>query len=259
MGNSLVSIVTPSYNSSAFIIETIKSVCSQTYRNWEMIIVDDCSTDNTVEVIENYIKENNENRVRVLINQKNSGAAVSRNRAIKEAKGKWIAFLDSDDLWEPFKLEEQISFMEKNGYHFSNTYYKQIDDWGNPLNKVVVSPKKISKMMMQCFCWVGCLTVIYDAEYVGLIQISDLKKRNDYAMWLKVIEKCNCYCYPKVCASYRVRQGSISRVSIPTLIKHHKILFKSIYNCSSFKATLFTLNNIFWGIIKKVFFIKHVK
>ncbi len=259
MSNELVSIITPTYNSSDYILLTINSVITQTYKNWEMLIVDDCSTDDTVKKIKVFIEENNETRIRVFTKDKNSGAAVSRNRAIREAKGRWIAFLDSDDIWEPFKLEEQVSFMEKNGYHFSNTYYSQIDDYGNSLHKTVISPQKITKLKMVCFDWVGCLTVMYDADYVGSIQIPEnIKKRNDYAMWLMVIEKCDCYCYPKVCAHYRVRQGSISRVSIPTLIKHHVILFKSIYECSSFLAWIYTINNIFWGTIKKVFFVKRI-
>lgn len=256
MGSDLVSIITPSYNSSLFILETIRSVVAQTYEKWEMIITDDCSTDDTVDLIREYIKEHNETRIKLLENEENSGAAASRNRAIREAKGKWIAFLDSDDLWEPYKLEKQIAFMEQNEYHFSNTYYSQIDSEGKPNGITVKSPLRISRLMMISFDWIGCLTAIYDADYVGLVQIPDnIKKRNDYALWLKVIEKCNCYCYPEICAHYRIRQGSISRVSIPTLIKHHVILFKSLYGCSSFRAGLYTLNNVFWGTIKKLFFV----
>ena len=105
--NELVSIITPSYNTAKFIGKTIESVQNQTYQNWEMIIVDDCSTDNTDEVIDGYLSDQ---RIKYIKNEKNSGAAVSRNRALRETKGKWIAFLDSDDLWSPKKLEKQISF-----------------------------------------------------------------------------------------------------------------------------------------------------
>lgn len=260
MSENLVSIITPSYNSASFILKTIDSVVKQTYLNWEMIIVDDCSTDNTVEVVNNYIEENDEKRIKVFVNEKNSGAAYSRNRAIREAKGHWIAFIDSDDLWDSFKLEEQIMFMKNNNYHFSNTYYRQVGDNGDDLHRFVISPKKMGKQMIKNYCWLGCLTVIYDASYVGLIQIPDnIKKRNDYAMWLKVAEKAKCYCYPKICASYRIRSGSISRVSKRKLLKHHQVLFKSIYNCSTFKADIYTLNNMFWGTIKKFFFVKKSK
>ena len=258
MIKDLVSIVTPSYNSSKFIIETINSIISQTYTNWELLIVDDCSTDDTVEVVRTYISEHKENRIRVFVNEKNSGAAFSRNKALREARGKWVAFLDSDDLWMPHKLEEQLDFMKANDYHFSYTYYIQIGEDSKPNGKMLIGPKHVSKPMLNCFDWMGCLTVMYDAELVGPVQIPDtIMKRNDYALWLKVIEHADCYCYQKVCAKYRIRQGSISRVPITTLIRHHIIMFMSLYGCSHSKAMLYTVNNIIWGLLKKLFYIRH--
>lgn len=171
--NNLVSIITPSYNTAKFIGKTIESVQTQTHRNWELIIVDDCSSDNTDEVVADYL---NDDRIKYIKNEKNSGAAISRNRALREAKGKWIAFLDSDDLWLPEKLERQICFMEKNGYHFSYTNYEEIDENDWPINVKVSGPKRINKHGMYNYCYPGCLTVMYDAEYVGLIQIRDIKK-----------------------------------------------------------------------------------
>ena len=137
----LVSIIMPSYNTAAYIKESIQSVLNQTYTNWELIIVDDCSTDSTDEVLET-IKDS---RIRYFKNDKNSGAAVSRNKALREAKGQWIAFLDSDDLWMPEKLEKQIYFMESNGYAFSYTSYEEIDIEGNKTGIRVTGPKKITK------------------------------------------------------------------------------------------------------------------
>ena len=183
----LVSIIMPSYNTAAYIKESIQSVLNQTYTNWELIIVDDCSTDSTDEVLET-IKDS---RIRYFKNDKNSGAAVSRNKALREAKGQWIAFLDSDDLWMPEKLEKQIYFMESNGYAFSYTSYEEIDIEGNKTGIRVTGPKKITKTGMFNYCWPGCLTVMYDAMKVGIIQIEDIKKNNDYAMWLKVCKKAN--------------------------------------------------------------------
>ena len=127
MEEELVSIIMPSYNTGKFIKETINSVISQTYSNWELIIVDDCSTDNTDEILKNI----NDDRIIYLKNEKNSGAAVSRNKALREAKGRWMAFLDSDDLWVPQKLEKQIKFMKGNGYYFTYTNYSEIDENGN--------------------------------------------------------------------------------------------------------------------------------
>ena len=145
--NELVSIIMPSYNTGKFIQETLDSVFAQTYTNWEIIIVDDCSTDNTDEIVGAIQDE----RIRYFKNEKNSGAAISRNRALCEARGKWIAFLDSDDLWHPTKLEKQIRFMEENGYHFSYTNYVEVDDDGNALGSLWTGPRKISKLAMYSF------------------------------------------------------------------------------------------------------------
>ena len=220
--NGLVSIIMPSYNTANFIGETIKSVLEQTYKNWELLIVDDCSTDNTDEVVARY----NDERITYMKNLKNSGAAVSRNKALNVARGKWIAFLDSDDLWYSTKLEEQIKYMEKHNYAFSYTSYREIDENGVENGVEVTGPKRITKIGMYRYCWPGCLTVMYDAEKVGTVQIADIKKNNDYAMWLKVIKRANCYHYDKVLAQYRKRSGSISNHGYLKLIKWHYKLFK---------------------------------
>ena len=137
--NDLVSIIMPSYNTSNYIEASIESVRHQTYENWELIIVDDCSTDDTDEVVRPFLSDR---RIRYLKNEQNSGAAISRNWALREAKGKWIAFLDSDDLWLPEKLEKQVAFMEQNGYHFSYTNYEEIDMAGEKTGVRVTGPKR---------------------------------------------------------------------------------------------------------------------
>lgn len=249
----LVSIVMPSYNTEKFIAESIESVLAQTYPHWELIIVDDCSTDNTDAVIEPYLKDS---RIRYLKNQRNSGAAVSRNYALREAKGKWIAFLDSDDLWTPDKLEKQIAFMEQNGYHFSYTNYIEIDESSVPNGKVVTGPKRITKQGMHNYCWPGCLTVMYDAETVGLIQIADIKKNNDYAMWLKVCKKAVCYLLDENLGKYRKRSGSISNHSYTKLIKWHYKLFRVCDDKSPIASAVCTMVNLVFGVYKKIFYVK---
>ena len=251
--NELVSIIMPSYNTGRFISDTINSVLSQTYTNWELIIVDDCSTDNTDEVVNPFLTDT---RIKYLKNEKNSGAAVSRNRALREATGKWIAFLDSDDLWLPEKLEKQIEFMEKNGYSFSYTNYTEIDEDSASNGVYVTGPKKISKTGMYNYCWVGCLTVMYDAEKIGLIQIKDIRKNNDYAMWLKVIKKERCYLFDEVLAKYRKRSGSISNHSYITLVKWHYQLFREAEEKNPVVAFIYMTRNIFFGIIKKIKYVK---
>ena len=252
--NELVAIIMPSYNTQKFIEETLDSVLAQTYTNWELIIVDDCSTDNTDEIVSPFLSDS---RIIYIQNEKNSGAAVSRNRALREAKGKWIAFLDSDDLWTPDKLEKQIAFMQSNGYCFSYTNYSEIDESSEPLGKTVTGPKKITKTGMYNYCWMGCLTVMYDVEKIGLIQIEDIKKNNDYAMWLKICKKANCYLLDEDLARYRKRQGSISNHSYISLIKWHYRLFRFTDNKDPLTASVCTIRNLIFGFLKKVIYTKN--
>lgn len=251
--NELVSIIMPSYNTAKFISETIESVLAQTYTNWELIIVDDCSTDDTDAVVRPYLADG---RIRYIKNEKNSGAAVSRNRALREAKGKWIAFLDSDDLWLPEKLEKQIAFMEQNNCRFSYTNYIEIDENSVPNGRSVTGPKKITRHGMYNYCWMGCLTVMYDAETVGLVQIADIKKNNDYAMWLKVCEKADCYLLEETLAKYRKRSGSISNHGYTKLIKWHYKLYREAEKKNSIVSAALTIRNLFWGVWKKIKYVK---
>ncbi len=250
----LVSIVMPSYNTGKFIAKSIESVRNQTYPHWELIIVDDCSTDDTEAVVKSFDDE----RIIYIKNEGNKGAAVSRNRAIEIAKGKWIAFLDSDDLWHPEKLEKQIFFMEKNQYHFSYTEYCEIDENGKELGKHVTGPQKVTKGKMYSYCWVGCLTVMYNAEVVGKIQIQDIRKRNDYAMWLQVIKKANCYLLKENLALYRKRSGSISNTSYIKLIRWHYMLFRVCDGRNALASLMFAFGNIVFGVFKKLYYVRRV-
>ena len=250
----LVSIVMPSYNTAEYIDKSIDSVLSQSYPYWELIIVDDCSTDNTDEVVGKYLSDS---RIRYLKNEKNSGAAVSRNYALREAKGKWIAFLDSDDLWEPEKLEKQLGFMIENDYKFTYTDYK-IKLNGEWLPFVYTGPNKVTKFKMKNYCYFSTITVIYDREYVGLIQIENVRKNNDYAMWLKIIEKAQCYRYPECLSSYIKHEGSISSGSKMKLIKHHYILWTVAEGKNPISAIFLTLRNLFFGVVKKLKYKVHI-
>lgn len=260
--SGMVSIIMPSYNTGKFIAETIDSVIRQTYTDWELIIVDDCSTDDTLEVL----KSNSlidclpgaggdgihKSRIKLFCNEKNSGAAVSRNRALRGARGKYIAFLDSDDLWAPDKLEKQIRFMEENGYAFTYTKYSEIDESGNSLGVTVGGPKHIGKTGMFNYCWPGCLTVMYDREVVGEIQIADIKKNNDYAIWLKVIRKAKCHLLDENLASYRKRSGSISRHGYLALVKWHYKLYREAEGMNPISSLWITGRNLAFGVYKKV-------
>ncbi len=256
MANNLVSIVMPTYNCGRFIAESINSVLEQTYTNWELLIVDDCSSDNTAEVIASF----KDLRIHYQCHERNSGAAVTRNTALRMAKGHYIAFLDSDDLWEPSKLEKQIQFMEQNGYEFSYTKYQEIDNDSNPTGVIISGPKHVTKAGMNAFCWPGCLTVMYDASKVGLIQIEDIKKNNDYAMWLKVCKKADCYLLDENLAKYRRgRSGSISTHSISTMIKWHYRLWHEAEKKNEVSSLWYTIINLICGFYKKLRYVKKIK
>ncbi len=255
--SGLVSVIMPSYNTAEYISASIASVQEQTYTDWELIIVDDCSTDNTDEIVKPFLSDK---RIKYIKNETNSGAAVSRNRALREAKGKWIAFLDSDDLWLPMKLERQISFMKNNGYHFSYTNYIEMNEDSVPNGRRITGPKKITKHGMYNYCWPGCLTVMYDAETVGSVQIADIKKNNDYAMWLMICKKAVCYLLDETLAIYRRnRTGSISSHSVKMMIRWHYILFRKVEKQNRMFAVFNTARNMVFGFYKKKRYVKKVQ
>ena len=252
--NELVSIIMPSYNTAEYISDSIKSIQSQTYKNWELIIVDDCSTDNSMEVIRSF----NEPRIKLLQNEKNSGAAISRNYALREARGKWIAFLDSDDIWVPEKLEKQIRFMQKNNYAFTFTDYRICFN-GKWMPYINTGPNVINKRRMYDYCYLSTLTVMYEREKIGLIQIADLRKNNDYAMWLQAIKKSNAYRLPECLSFYIKHDGSVSSGSKAKLIKWHYKLFRDGLGKDPVVSAVLTFNNVVHGVWKKMYYKKPVK
>ena len=176
---------------------------------------------------------------------------------MREARGQWIAYLDSDDLWMPEKLEKQIHFMETNGYAFSYTNYEEIDVNGNKTGVRVTGPKKITKTGMFNYCWPGCLTVMFDANKIGLIQIEDIKKNNDYAMWLKVCRKANCYLLDEILGQYRKgRVGSVSTHSIKTMIGWHYKLYHEAEQMGKIQSLFNTGRNLIFGFYKKKRYVK---
>ena len=254
MKNDLVSIIMPTYKCGHFIEESIKSVQAQTYQKWELIVVDDCSGDDTIGIVLEIKK--NDDRISLYQNGANSGAAVSRNTALRHAKGRWIAFLDSDDLWEPTKLEKQIKFMEANGYAFSYHKYKEIDEQDNELGVLVSGKPHVNRFDMFSCCWPGCLSVMYDASKIGLIQIRDIKKNNDTAMWLKVIRKADCYLLPETLGKYRRRANSITPKPIWQRIWAHYPLFRVAERMSPISATFWVVMNVFGNAYKKWKYVK---
>ena len=247
----LVSIIMPNYNSEKYVQTTIQSVLDQTYQNWELIFVDDCSTDNSL----NLVRAFNDERIKIFQNESNSGAAVSRNYALRLAQGKWIAFLDSDDLWQPEKLEKQLSFMVENDYDFTYTNYRVCDN-GTWENFIRVAPKKVTRKKLYNYCYFSTITVVYNREKIGLLQIPDIKKRNDYALWLVALKRCDAYLCPDIMSYYIRHTGSLSTVPIKILVKYHYQVFRKVLGHNAILSALMVINNLFHGFIKKNFYKK---
>lgn len=209
MKSNLVSIIMPSYNASKFIGESIESVLNQTYQNWELLITDDCSKDTSIDLIESYVKK--DDRIKLFVLSYNSGAAVARNNSISQAKGKYIAFLDSDDIWSSTKLEEQIAFMEHHSLPFSFTAYDQMTEEGVVLNKIINVPKEISYHGYLKNTIIGCLTVVINRDIVGEFEMPNIKTSQDMATWLLVLKRgYKAYGFNKNLATYRLVGNSNS-------------------------------------------------
>ena len=250
----LVSIIMPAHKCGRFIGESIQSVQAQTYQNWELIIVDDCSEDGTLETVLAF--KERDSRISLYGNSSNRGAAVSRNTALRYARGRWIAFLDSDDLWEPTKLEKQVGFMKENGYAFTYHDYVEIDEDGKNLGVYVSGKKRVGKFDMFACCWPGCLSVMYDASVVGLVQIKDIKKNNDTALWLKVIRKADCYLLKECLGKYRRRANSITPKPVWRRIWAHYPLFRVAEEMNPIVAALMVIMNVFGNAYKKMKYVK---
>jgi teichuronic acid biosynthesis glycosyltransferase TuaG len=201
--NELVSIITPSYNSAKFIIQSIESVISQTYSNWEMIIVDDCSQDNSIKIIKEFQEKNN--RIKLIESKVNQRPARARNRAIKYANGRYIAFLDSDDVWKTEKLTTQIDFMQFNDISFSFSSYHPMSENGMEFFREIKAPLKIDYNSFLKNTIIGCLTVVLDKDKIGDVKMPKLRTSQDMALWLSIMKGgVAAYGIEKSLAYYRI-------------------------------------------------------
>lgn len=223
----LVSVIMPTYNCGEYIGQSIQSVLSQTVTDWEIQIVDDCSTDHTAEVLRPYLEQYPSIHYHQLAC--NSGPAVARTEAIRRANGKYIAFLDSDDLWMPDKLEKQIVFMQMTGAKFSCTAYRLIDTDGNDLHTALVPPVKTNyQKCIRLSNPVGNLTAMYNQEALGKFTVPPIKKRNDFALWLQILKKTDfCYGMEDILGMYRLgRVGSVSHNKLAQAKYHWQLYHK---------------------------------
>lgn len=254
--NDLVSILTPTYNTEKFIRATIESVQNQTYKNWEMILVDDASTDQTVSVIEEFVQ--NDSRIKLFKLDKNSGNGFARNAALDKASGKYIAYLDSDDLWCSDKLEKQIQFLKTNNLHFTFSYYDSIDEEGNSLKRRVESPNPLTYKQLFFCNYVGNLTAIYDVEYFGKIKLESSEKRQDWRIWLTILKQIKtAEAIPEPLAFYRIRKNSISSSKFK-LIKHNFGVYREFHGYNLVFSILLMMRFLFTQLIIKPIYIKKI-
>lgn len=252
----LVSIITPAYNTEKYIGETIECVLSQTYTNWELIIVDDCSTDNTKHVIDKYLYDK---RIKYFHNTENLGEGLTRNVAIENSHGKWVAFLDSDDLWLPEKLEKQLEFMVTNNYDFTYHDYIEINEDGDEIGIYNSGLEIVNNMNMYTCCWPGCLTVMYNCDKIDKIKTNGIRINGDSSMWIEISKKSDCYLYNKCLAKYRRRKNSLTPKSIIKKIFFNFSLFNKEKKINWFFSLILLGLNILCACFKKCFYIKKYK
>ncbi len=206
-----VSIITPVYNSEKYLKKTIESVINQTYLNWEMLLVDDCSNDKSEEIIQKYVEK--DIRVKYFKLKENSGAAIARNYALEQASGRFIAYLDADDLWRKDKLEKQVKFMLDNNYAFTCTDYEKIDENGESLNKVIKIPQKVDYNLFLRNTIIQTVGVMVDTKLTGkeLLKMPNIRRRQDAATWCQLLKNgFDCYEVPECLSYYRVVSNSLS-------------------------------------------------
>lgn len=258
MKTPLVSIITPCYNSEKYIRETIESIRQQSYSNWEQLIVDDASMDRSVALIEEMSVL--DPRIRLISLKENHGAAYCRNLATMEAKGRYIAFLDSDDLWHRDKLTKQLAFMKERNCDVSYTSYLHIDERGHSLQKRILACPVLTYQKQLYNNYVGNLTGIYDREKLGHIFSPELRKRQDWAVWLEAIKRSEkpALGLQEDLAYYRVHKNSISSDKV-ALVKFNFHFYREYLRFSYLKS-LYCLGRFFFEyFLVRTKYIQHLK
>ena len=253
MSNDLVSIIMLSRDNGRYVEETVRSVLAQTYQNWEIVFMDDSSKDDTIEQMMDFIRDR---RIHVSRSVCSRGFGVSVNSALRNARGRWIAFLNAGDIWEPNKLERQIAFMEEHGYAFSYTQFGLMNRNSVDRGVVIGGKEHINYKEMQKCCWPGYLTVMYDSSVVGKMRVRNLGRNNDYALWLNVCEKTDCHLLPECLAKHRTPWGLLGKFLMTDKLKWRYECYRIEEDLSPFKAVLYTLRNGLYGIWK---WLKYVK
>ena len=242
-----VSIIVPMYNAEKFIGKTIESVLAQTYQNWEMLIMNDVSTDNSLAIVSLYAKK--DERIKIVNTEKNVGVVKGRNFLIDLASGKYIAFLDADDYWHNEKLEKQIKFMKEKNASISCTEYTRVKENEEKINDVIIK-EEISYNDMLKNNYLGCLTVMYDAEKIGKRYFKELEKNEDYVLWLEIVKDVNTiYGLKENLAYYRVLDNSRSSNKVKTAKVRWEI-YRKIEKLSLLKSLYYFLHYAIRAVLK---------
>ncbi|WP_339834721.1 glycosyltransferase family 2 protein [uncultured Flavobacterium sp.] len=246
--NDLVSIITPTYNSGKYIAETIQSVQKQTHQNWEMILVDDCSSDNTIDLIKSFIA--NDNRIQLYQLESNSGPAVARNKGIENVSGKYMTFLDADDIWFEDFIENSIKTIHETGIHFVFSSYKRSDEELNFIHSDFIVPKKVTYTDILKSNSISCLTAFLDIETLGKKSMPLIRKRQDMGLWLQYLKEIPfAYGIQEPKAIYRIRENSLSRKK-SNLLKYQWQFYREVENLTVFQSTYYMLHWMYRGFMK---------
>lgn len=264
--NDLVSIIMLSHNSAQYVEESVRSVMTQTYQNWELLFIDDNSRDNTITLMmdlkdEAKIKKEDYtfiDKIKVSQTVFDRGESVNRNQALKEACGRWIAFLDVGDVWAPDKLEKQIRFMEENEYAFSYTQYGLMNNRSQNRGVIIGGKAHVTHQDMLKCCWPAYLTVMYDAKKVGRLRLHKTKENNDYSLWLQISEKHDCYLLEENVASMRTPYGYISRFLRTDKLKWRYEVYRIEEDLGPITSFFYTIRNGWYGVVKWAKYVKKV-
>ena len=257
MDRNLVSIIMLSHNRGQFVEESVRSILAQTYTNWELLFFDVNSKDDTASKMMPFMEQ--DSRIHVSKMPYRSGTTLAMNAALKEARGRWMTFLKCGDTWEPEKLERQIAFMETNGFHFSYTMFQRHRQLLMSRQVVQNGPRRLTYKDMEKCCWPGDLTVMYDADVVGQIQVEDFKHNNDYALWLKVSEKADCHLLPECLAKLRTPQSTIMEYLLTDKLNWRYRVYHLELGKNPFVAIWMTLRCLYYASLKRVKYIEKLK
>lgn len=253
----LVSIIMLSHNQGRYVEESVRSVINQTYKNWELIFLDDNSKDDSIHQILT-LKEEGKlhlddgrkiDRVKASQTVVERGDVINSNSALKEANGRWIAFLNVGDVWAPDKLEKQVAFMEENDYTFTYHNYRLMDSDFKDRGFLISGKKHVTRKDMLKCCWPGYLTVMYDTEEVGKMRIKS-EWTNYYALWLAISDKSDCYLMPESLATHRTKWNRLGKILLTNNFKWRYDAFRIEEDFGRFMSLCYTLRNMWYGLVK---------